>query len=47
MQLLLKDDTEQTFTRLTVQPKCIKFGTMRPYQLSGVLWLFPFVVVVW
>ena len=25
--------------RLTVQPKCIKFGTMREYQLQGLNWL--------
>ena len=26
-------------TRLTVQPECIKFGTMRDYQIEGLNWL--------
>lgn len=26
-------------TRLTVQPACIKFGTMRWYQIEGLNWL--------
>ena len=26
-------------TRLTVQPTCIKFGTMRAYQIEGLNWL--------
>ena len=26
-------------TRLTVQPNCIKFGTMRDYQIEGLNWL--------
>ena len=26
-------------TRLTVQPNCIKFGTMRPYQIEGLNWM--------
>lgn len=44
-----KDDTddnaamlameESRFTRLTVQPKSIVFGTMRPFQLEGLNWL--------
>lgn len=27
------------FTRITQQPKCIKFGTMKPYQLEGLNWM--------
>jgi SWI/SNF-related matrix-associated actin-dependent regulator of chromatin subfamily A member 5 len=30
---------ESRFTRLTQQPKCIKFGTMKPYQLEGLNWM--------
>ena len=26
-------------TRLTVQPSCIKFGTMRQYQIEGLNWM--------
>lgn len=26
-------------TRLLVQPSCIKFGKMRPYQLEGLNWM--------
>jgi len=29
----------KTLTRLTVQPECIKFGTMRSYQIEGLNWL--------
>lgn len=30
---------ESRFTRVTQQPKCIKFGTMKPYQLEGLNWM--------
>lgn len=30
---------ESRFTRITQQPKCIKFGTMKPYQLEGLNWM--------
>eukprot|EP00512_Aurantiochytrium_limacinum_P004433 CAMPEP_0171496774 /NCGR_PEP_ID=MMETSP0958-20121227/6893_1 /TAXON_ID=87120 /ORGANISM="Aurantiochytrium limacinum, Strain ATCCMYA-1381" /LENGTH=1279 /DNA_ID=CAMNT_0012030923 /DNA_START=175 /DNA_END=4014 /DNA_ORIENTATION=- len=29
----------KVLTRLTVQPKCIAFGTMRPYQIEGLNWM--------
>ena len=30
---------ERSAVRLTKQPDCIKFGTMRPYQIEGLNWL--------
>lgn len=30
---------ESRFTRITQQPKSIKFGTMKPYQLEGLNWM--------
>uniref|UniRef100_K3WB29 Uncharacterized protein n=1 Tax=Globisporangium ultimum (strain ATCC 200006 / CBS 805.95 / DAOM BR144) TaxID=431595 RepID=K3WB29_GLOUD len=30
---------ESRFTRITQQPNCIKFGTMKPYQLEGLNWM--------
>lgn len=30
---------ESRFTRVTQQPKSIKFGTMKPYQLEGLNWM--------
>jgi SWI/SNF-related matrix-associated actin-dependent regulator of chromatin subfamily A member 5 len=42
---LLQDEMEDQDTktvqahRLTVQPSCIKFGTMRDYQLQGLNWM--------
>ncbi|TMW59997.1 hypothetical protein Poli38472_000039 [Pythium oligandrum] len=30
---------EARFTRITRQPQCIKFGTMKPYQLEGLNWM--------
>lgn len=32
-------ENSQRTTRLTVQPECIKFGTMRDYQVEGLNWL--------
>ena len=34
-------ENEEQFhgTRLTVQPSCIKFGTMRQYQIEGLNWM--------
>uniref|UniRef100_A0A7S2WC58 Uncharacterized protein n=2 Tax=Mucochytrium quahogii TaxID=96639 RepID=A0A7S2WC58_9STRA len=29
----------KVLTRLTVQPKCIAFGKMRPYQIEGLNWM--------
>jgi len=29
----------KNLTRLTVQPKCIEFGQMRPYQIEGLNWM--------
>jgi hypothetical protein len=41
---LLKDEAEEggglmQTHRLTVQPSCISFGTMREYQMQGLNWL--------
>lgn len=37
-QAVLEMD-ESRFTRITQQPSCIKFGTMKPYQLEGLNWM--------
>lgn len=37
-QTLLEMD-DARFTRITQQPKCIKFGTMKPFQLEGLNWM--------
>jgi SWI/SNF-related matrix-associated actin-dependent regulator of chromatin subfamily A member 5 len=38
-ELMAEGQKETRATRLTVQPKCIKYGTMRDYQLEGLNWL--------
>lgn len=37
-QTLMEMD-DARFTRITQQPKSIKFGTMKPYQLEGLNWM--------
>ncbi len=36
---LLAESEANNTHRLTVQPSCIKFGTMREYQLQGLNWM--------
>lgn len=36
---LLSEAEANNTHRLTVQPSCIKFGTMREYQLQGLNWM--------
>lgn len=38
-ELMTASMQNQRLTRLTVQPSCIKFGTMRPYQIEGLNWM--------
>ena len=38
-ELMEASKKETRATRLTEQPKCIKYGTMRDYQLEGLNWL--------
>ena len=38
-QMLAQSKSGVRATRLTVQPNCIKYGTMRDYQIEGLNWL--------
>jgi len=35
----LSDESEEDHVFLTKQPKCIKFGTLKPYQLESLNWM--------
>ena len=38
-KMMQNDLHRADLTRLTVQPGCIKFGTMRDYQIEGLNWM--------